>query len=96
MPRPQYARKLEIAFDDRGVEVVAERLQRGVYALRVAREAVPDAALVVRQSARGGPVGASATYRYAVEHGYVSMTPLRLDLTNEMELAEARKRHPLV
>ncbi|HYC44902.1 MAG TPA: hypothetical protein VED01_05395, partial [Burkholderiales bacterium] len=35
------------------------------------------------------------TDRYAVDHGFVSMTPLRLDLTNEMELAEARKRHPL-
>ena len=35
------------------------------------------------------------TDRHAVEHGYISMTPLRLDLTNEMELAEARKRHPL-
>jgi 5'-nucleotidase len=35
------------------------------------------------------------TDRYAVEHGYVSMTPLRLDLTNEIELTEARKRHPL-
>ena len=35
------------------------------------------------------------TDRYVVEHGYVSMTPLRLDLTNEFELTEARKRHPL-
>jgi 5'-nucleotidase len=35
------------------------------------------------------------TDRWAVEQGYVSMTPLRLDLTNEQELAEARTRHPL-
>ena len=35
------------------------------------------------------------TDRWAVEHGYVSMTPLRLDLTNEHELAEALTRHPL-
>jgi len=35
------------------------------------------------------------TDRYAVEEGYVSMTPLRLDLTNHAELAEALKRHPL-
>ena len=35
------------------------------------------------------------TDRWAVEHGYVSMTPLRLDLTNEKELARARLRHPL-
>jgi len=35
------------------------------------------------------------TDRYSFDHGYVSMTPLRLDLTNEMELTEARKRHPL-
>jgi 5'-nucleotidase len=35
------------------------------------------------------------TDRWAVDHGYVSMTPLRLDLTNEKELAEALTRHPL-
>ena len=35
------------------------------------------------------------TDRWAVEHGYVSMTPLRLDLTNEKELADAQLRHPL-
>jgi 5'-nucleotidase len=35
------------------------------------------------------------TDRWAVEHGYVSMTPLRLDLTNEKELARAQQRHPL-
>ena len=32
--------------------------------------------------------------RWAVDHGYVSMTPLRLDLTNEEELATARAQHP--
>ena len=35
------------------------------------------------------------TDRWAVEQGYVSMTPLRLDLTNEKELAAAAARHPL-
>ncbi|HWO40886.1 MAG TPA: 5'/3'-nucleotidase SurE [Candidatus Eisenbacteria bacterium] len=35
------------------------------------------------------------TDRWAVEKGYVSMTPLRLDLTNEQELARARAKHPL-
>jgi 5'-nucleotidase len=35
------------------------------------------------------------TDRWAVEQDYVSMTPLRLDLTNEAELAAARQRHPL-
>lgn len=35
------------------------------------------------------------TDRWAVEHGYVSMTPLRLDLTNEKELASAQVKHPL-
>jgi 5'-nucleotidase len=32
------------------------------------------------------------TDRWAVEHGLISMTPLRLDLTNEQELASARAR----
>ncbi len=35
------------------------------------------------------------TDRWAVEHGYVSMTPLRLDLTNEKDLASAQLKHPL-
>lgn len=32
---------------------------------------------------------------WAVEHGYVSLTPLRLDLTNEKQLAVMQARHPL-
>jgi 5'-nucleotidase len=35
------------------------------------------------------------TDRWAVENGWVSMTPLRLDLTNEHALEEARSRHVL-
>ena len=35
------------------------------------------------------------TDRWAMEHGYVSMTPLRLDLTNEAELTAAKARHRL-
>ena len=35
------------------------------------------------------------TDRWAVEKGYVSLTPLRLDLTNDAELEELRRRHPL-
>lgn len=34
------------------------------------------------------------TDRWAMEHGYVSITPLRLDLTNEEELAKAVSRVP--
>lgn len=33
--------------------------------------------------------------RWAVERGYISITPLRLDLTDEKELAIAQKQHPL-
>jgi 5'-nucleotidase len=35
------------------------------------------------------------TDRWAVEQGWVSLTPLRLDLTDECELHQARGRHPL-
>jgi 5'-nucleotidase len=35
------------------------------------------------------------TDRWAIEQSYVSMTPLRLDLTNEKDLAAAATRHPL-
>ncbi len=35
------------------------------------------------------------TDRWAMEQGYVSITPLRLDLTHEAELAGAIARHPL-
>lgn len=35
------------------------------------------------------------TDRWAMEQGWISMTPLRLDLTDEKQLGEARKRHPV-
>ena len=35
------------------------------------------------------------TDRWAIERGYVSITPLRLDLTSHHELDAARQRHPL-
>lgn len=35
------------------------------------------------------------TDRWALEHGYVSITPLRLDLTNEKELSQAQASIPL-
>jgi len=35
------------------------------------------------------------TDRWAVEHGKVSITPLRLDITDEDALEQARQRHPL-
>ena len=34
------------------------------------------------------------TDRWAVENGFVSITPLRLDLTNEKELARALEKEP--
>jgi 5'-nucleotidase len=34
------------------------------------------------------------TDRWATEHGYVSITPLRLDLTNEEELKKAMTQQP--
>ena len=37
----------------------------------------------------------AGTDRRAVDEGYVSITPLRLDLTNEKELGEAQARMPL-
>ena len=36
------------------------------------------------------------TDRWAMEHGYVSITPLHLDLTNHAELRDVRARRPLV
>jgi len=35
------------------------------------------------------------TDRWAVENGYTSITPLRLDLTSEMELERCKKEYPL-
>jgi 5'-nucleotidase len=35
------------------------------------------------------------TDRWAVERGLVSITPLRLDLTDATELARLRRKHPL-
>ncbi len=34
------------------------------------------------------------TDRHAVENGYVSITPLRLDLTDQTLLQSARERYP--
>jgi len=36
------------------------------------------------------------TDRWAVENGWVSVTPLRLDLTDEKDLARASKAHPVL
>lgn len=36
------------------------------------------------------------TDRWAVEQGYVSVTPLRLDLTNEAELTKALEKQPVI
>jgi 5'-nucleotidase len=33
--------------------------------------------------------------RWALERGYISITPLRLDLTDDKELVIAQKQHPL-
>jgi len=41
---------------------------------------------------RGAHVG---TDRWPVERGWISLTPLRLDLTDENRLAPARGAHPL-
>jgi 5'-nucleotidase len=35
------------------------------------------------------------TDRWAVERGFVAMTPLRLDLTDDRGLVDAQARHPL-
>ena len=35
------------------------------------------------------------TDRWAVENGYVSFTPLRLDLTNESQLMTALQKQPM-
>lgn len=35
------------------------------------------------------------TDRWAVENGYASITPLRLDLTNEAELSKRKNQHPM-
>ena len=35
------------------------------------------------------------TDRWAVQHGYASITPLRLDLTNETELMKALQKYPV-
>jgi 5'-nucleotidase len=35
------------------------------------------------------------TDRWAIEQGYVSMTPLRLDLTDEKALTEVAQQHPV-
>lgn len=106
--KPSVAKVLEILLKDKNLELVnvnfPEQEPKG---LRWTRQSVRhyDGKIVPGEDPMGRkhfwfsiiPIEGTeeGTDRWAVEQGYVSMTPLRLDLTNEKELAAASARHPL-
>ena len=106
--KPSVAKVLEILLNDRKLDLVnvnfPEQAPKG---LRWTRQSVRryDGKIVPGEDPMGRkhfwfsvvPIEGTeeGTDRWAVEQGYVSMTPLRLDLTNEKELAAATARHPV-
>lgn len=106
--KPSVTKVLEILLNDKGLTLVnvnfPETEPKG---LRWTRQSVRryDGRIVPGEDPMGRkhfwfsvvPIEGTeeGTDRWAVEEGYVSMTPLRLDLTNETELAAAASRHPL-
>lgn len=105
--RPWVARTLEMLLPDRRLSLVNVNLPPAPKGFRWTRQSVRhyDGKVVPSQDPMGRihywftvvPIEMTeeGTDRWAVDRGFISMTPLRLDLTNEVELTEALVRHPL-
>jgi 5'-nucleotidase len=98
---------LEILMEDHSVNLTNVNIPSAPRGIRWTRQAVQqyDGVVIPGKDPRGralywftvSPLDKAneGTDRWAVENGYVSVTPLRLDLTNEKELATAIARKPL-
>ena len=105
--KPYVARTLEILLSDPELMLVNVNLPEEPRGIMWTRQSVRhyDGKVVPDQDPMGRPIYwftvipieemEEATDRWALVNGLVSMTPLRIDLTNERELAEAQSRHPL-
>jgi 5'-nucleotidase len=105
--KPYVARTLEILLNDPKLTLVNVNIPEEPRGIMWTRQSVRhyDGKVVPSHDPMGRPIYwftvipieemEEATDRWAVVHGWVSMTPLRIDLTNERELAEAQARHRL-
>lgn len=104
---PHVEAVLALLLPDKGLTLVNVNIPPGPKGLCWTRQAVNlyDGKVVPGEDPLGRPhfwftvkrldEADEGTDRWAVERGYTSMTPLRLDLTNHDELAAARARHEL-
>jgi 5'-nucleotidase len=104
---PYVARVLELLIDDPSLQLVNVNLPREPTGLRWTRLAIQhyDGRVVPSQDPMGRkhfwltvqPIEEveEGTDRWAMRHGLVSLTPLRLDLTDSDLLVAARERHPI-
>jgi 5'-nucleotidase len=104
---PYIEKVLEILLDNPDMRLVNVNLPEYPRGIRWTRQSCRhyDGKVVPDETPRGRPVYwftvrpieevEEGTDRWAIGNGWVSVTPLRLDLTNEKELAEAQARHPL-
>jgi 5'-nucleotidase len=105
--KPYVARTIEVLLDYPDLKLVNVNLPEQPKGLKWTRQSVRhyDGKVVPGQDPMGRKhywftvipieVTEEETDRWAVERGWVSLTPLRIDLTNERELTEAQARYPL-
>lgn len=103
--RPHVEQVLEVLLADKALTLVNVNIPAGSRGLAWTRQAVNlyDGKVVPGEDPQGRPhywftvvrldEAEAGTDRWAVERGYTSMTPLRLDLTNHAEMAAVKERH---
>lgn len=104
--KPWVSRVLNVLLSDRELELVNVNFPDEPVGMCWARQSVRhyDGKVVPAEDPRGRAVYwftvtpieeiEEGTDRWAVMNGYISMTPLRLDLVNEQQLVEAKRRLP--
>ena len=104
---PYVEKVLEILIENTALKLVNVNLPEDPKGIRWTRQSCRhyDGKVVPAETPRGRPVYwftvkpieevEEGTDRWALGNGWVSMTPLRLDLTNEKELAAAQASYPL-
>jgi 5'-nucleotidase len=105
--KPYVARVLEMLLPDKGLQLINVNLPENPKGMMWAHQSVRhyDGIVVPIQDPMGrelywstvAPIEETekGSDRWAVDHGYVSITPLRLDITSRKELEEAMQKYPL-
>jgi 5'-nucleotidase len=104
---PFVRQTLEMLLEDRSVNLTNVNFPSAPRGIRWTRQSVQhyDGVIIPGKDPRGRPLywftvspldkANEGTDRWAVENGYISVTPLRLDLTHEAELEIAENRKPV-